>query len=79
MQPPPRIYSATFNRNEPSSKEALPPAGADEEDARQDQHDCGTDLTAPDCDAIMAKVLERAGNAAHATNEQGHESQRPDN
>jgi hypothetical protein len=29
-------------------------------------------------EAIMAKVLERAGTAAHSSNEQAHESQRPD-
>ena len=30
------------------------------------------------CEAKMAKVLERAGTAAHFSNEQAHESQRPD-
>jgi hypothetical protein len=30
------------------------------------------------CEAIAAKVLERAGTAAHSSNEQAHESQRPD-
>ena len=34
---------------------------------QQELRDWGTVLTAQDCEAIMAKVLERAGTAAHAT------------
>jgi hypothetical protein len=34
---------------------------------QQELRDWGTVLTAQDCEAIMAKALERAGTAAHAT------------
>jgi hypothetical protein len=38
----------------------------------------GADLTTQDCEAVMAAVLECSGTAAKTSNEQAHESQRPD-
>ena len=35
-------------------------------------------ITLENCEAIMAKVLERIGTAGQSSNEQAHESQRPD-